>query len=242
LKIGVIAALPSELKPLVKGWERLPVVRGSGVRMWQTELAGNEVLAVCAGMGAAAARRAFAAAEFTGAMDAVFSVGLAGALTVETLPGQSYVASSVVDAQTGERYELGDGGRRMILVTTAGVAAGEEKRRLAAAYSATLVDMETATVLRLARMRGIPACCVKAVSDELGETLPDFGRFTDHLGQLRMAPFLSHVSVRPNYWGPLMRLGRNSAKGAKTLASAVLTILTGPMDLAEVNRTGNVDW
>jgi adenosylhomocysteine nucleosidase len=58
--------------------------------MWQRpEITGrDEVIAVCAGMGAAAARRAFAAAEFLGAMDLVLSVGWAGALREECAAGE----------------------------------------------------------------------------------------------------------------------------------------------------------
>jgi len=242
-RIGIIAALPGELKPLVNtGWERLPTAKGSGVSMWQTTYGDDEVLAVCAGMGPAAALRAFSAAEYRGSLDVVLSVGWAGALQTHSVPGQVYIPSAVVDAQTGERYQLSDGQRKLILVSTAHVAMEKEKHRLATSYSGAFVDMESATVLRLAGMRGIPACCLKAVSDELGEDLPNFGNFTDEQGQLRMLPFLGFVAFNPRYWGPLGRLGRNSSKGAHALASAIITLLTGPKDLQEINRTGNVDW
>jgi adenosylhomocysteine nucleosidase len=73
LRIGIIAALPGELKPLVRGWQKMPVASGSGIAMWQTARARADVVAVCAGMGAPAARRAFTAAEFAGSLDMVFS-------------------------------------------------------------------------------------------------------------------------------------------------------------------------
>jgi adenosylhomocysteine nucleosidase len=193
-------------------------------------------------MGADAARRAFTEAEADGKIDIVLSVGWAGALVENLIPGAAYVASSVVDAGTGERFELACGARDTVLVTSAHVAQEVEKRRLAEAYGAKLVDMESATILRLAQMRDIPVICMKAVSDDVGETLPDFNAFIDAEGQMRMMAFIRHVLVRPHYWGGLIRLRRASSDGAHSLASQVATFLSGPKDVEHVNRTGNVDW
>jgi adenosylhomocysteine nucleosidase len=219
MKIGIIAALPGELKPLVRHVPRLPVVRGSGISMWAWERGDIEVVAVCAGMGAAAARRAFTAAEHTGSLDEVLSVGWAGALTEATKVGDCYIPSEVIDVQTGERFDLGSDGERC--VTTVRVADASEKRRLAATYGARLVDMEAATVARLAQMRGIPMRCFKAVSDGVYADLPDLNPYINDMGKLRMAGFLAAVAVRPQCWGALLQLGRNSSKAATTLAEVV---------------------
>jgi adenosylhomocysteine nucleosidase len=241
MRIAIIAALPGELKHLVStGFTRLPTARGSGVRMWQAEIGGAEVVAVCAGMGPNAARRAFTAAEHAGSLDMVLSIGWAGALVDSAIAGSTSIFTTVVDAQTGERYQLADGSRKLVLVSTPHVALREEKHRLAASYAGAAVDMESATILRLAQMRGIPAGCFKAISDDLEQELPDFNQFIAESGQMQMLRFLAHVLPRPNYWASLIRLGRASSQGSKTLASAVLTFLAGPKDLATVNRTGNV--
>ncbi len=225
MRIGIIAALPGELKPLVRGWERLPTAAGANIRMWQRPRSAgeDEVIAVCAGMGAAAARRAFTAAEFLGPMDAVVSVGWAGALREECVAGQCYEVSEAIDTLTGERFSTGAGNLR--LVTTAGVANAVEKRRLAESYGASLVDMEAAVVSRLALMRGIPVRCFKAVSDGVGAELPDLNPFVDVDGQMRMGKFLGYVALRPGYWRPLMQLGKNSAAAAKSLAKALTEYL-----------------
>jgi adenosylhomocysteine nucleosidase len=224
MRIGIIAALPGELKPLVRGWTKVPVARGSGIAMWQRERDGDELVAVCAGMGAAAARRAFTAAEFAGSLDTVLTVGWAGALTGDVRPGECYAASEIIDAQTGERFAL-PVSRRLRLVTTVQVADEREKRRLADSYGAALVDMEAAAVARLAQIRGIPVHCFKAVSDSVGARLPDLNPFLDIDGKLKMAAFLAHVAVRPQFWGALGQLGRNSAGGAKTLAATIEELL-----------------
>ena len=203
----------------------MPAARGSGISIWQRREGEDEVIAVCAGMGASAARRAFVAAEFVGSLDLVLSVGWAGALMAECEPGQCFVASEVIDAQTGERFALKAGRRKLRVVTAARVADEAEKRRLAATYDAALVEMEAAAVARLAQMRGIPMVCFKAVSDGVDAVLPDLNPFIDISGKLRMAPFLAYVALRPGYWGALGRLGRNSAAAAKSLAGTVEAFL-----------------
>jgi len=229
MRIGIIAAMPGELKPLVRGWVKMPVARGSGIRMWQCERDGDELVAVCAGMGAAAARRAFTAAEFAGSLDVVLSVGWAGALTAAAKPGDCYVVSQVIDAQTGERFAL-DAKGSCRLVTTVSVADEREKNRLAESYGAAIVDMEAAQVARLAQMRGIPVHAIKAVSDGLDAMLPNLNPFIDIDGQLKMPSFLAHVAVRPQYWAPLAQLGGNSAKAAVALAREIERFLVGGIE------------
>lgn len=220
MRIGIVAALPGELKPLVKGWER--VAAGEvGVRLWRRTQGGNEVLAGCGGMGAEAARRCFVAMEAHGALDGVLSVGWAGALAELMGVGECFAASEVIDAQTGERFSMEGGATRQVLVTTARVADGREKQRLRESYDAVVVDMEAAAVARLAQMRGIPMWCFKAVSDGLHAELPDLNPFISNRGQLNMFPFLLYVAVRPRFWRPLAQLGGNSSAGAKKLALRV---------------------
>ena len=237
LRIGIIAALPGELQPLVRRWQRMPASRGSGISIWQRREGEDEVIAVCAGMGAPAARRAFVAAEYLGSLDLVLSVGWAGALVADCEPGECFVASEVIDAQTGEHFVQTEGERRLRVVTTVRVADAEEKQRLAATYGAMLVDMEAAAVARLAQMRGIPMGCFKAVSDGVEAELPDLNPFIDISGKLRMGPFLAHVALRPMYWGALGHLGRSSAAAAKALARKVEAFLV-EKDLERVNREG----
>ena len=238
MKIGIIAALPGELRPLVKGWKRRPAP-AKGVSLWTTHQDGDEIVAVCGGMGAEAARQSLAAAESSGTLDIVLSVGWAGALDSGMRIGECYIPSEVIDVQTGERFSLTDGSRTLRLVTSPVVADNLEKRRLWSAYDAALVDMEAATIARLAAMRGIPFCCFKGVSDGPEATLPDLNRFIDDRGQMRMRAFLWHVAMRPMLWQPLKALGRNSSLAAEALASKIQRFLL-ETDVDRTNRTGAV--
>ena len=224
MRIALIAALPGELKPLVRGWQSIANLPG-GIRMWRRPPGSNEVVAVCAGMGMPAARRAFAAAEFAGALDQVVSLGWAGALTPAANTAAAHFVSEIIDAQTGERFRLPTPAPALRLVTAAHVADAPEKQRLATTYTAALVDMEAAAVARLAEIRGIPMHCLKAVSDDPDAGLPDLNPFIDPSGQLKLARFLAHVALRPAFWLPLVALGRRSAQAADALAATLQSFL-----------------
>ncbi|MDE1175376.1 MAG: nucleoside phosphorylase [Edaphobacter sp.] len=238
MRIGIIAALPGELQPLVRGWERQHGTT-RGVSVWTKNSGDDHLIAVCGGMGSAAAMRSFTAAEFFGSLDLVLSIGWAGALDSGMRTGECYVPSEIIDVQTGERFALCSGKRALRLVTTPIVADAKEKRRLWQSYNAVLVDMEAATIARLAAMRGIPLGCFKGVSDGANAMLPDLNPFIDDQGQMRMAAFLAHVAVRPHFWASLAHLGKNSRRAAEALATKVHKFLE-QKDIERTNRTGAV--
>lgn len=238
VRIAIIGALPGELKPLVQGWTKAPAEQG--VRKWIHTQSADVWTAACAGMGADAARRAFAAVELDGPIDVVLSVGWAGAVCEGLEPGQVSVMTILIDAQTGERFHLTQGERVFTLVTTAGVADEREKVRLRATYPGLVaVDMEAATIARLAQMRNIPMVCIKGISDGAKAKLPDLNPFIDSRGQLRIVPFLLHVALRPTYWRSILELGKNSKIAADALSKVVQSFLNSK-DVEGFNRKGYV--
>ncbi|HEV2135072.1 MAG TPA: hypothetical protein VGR47_12610 [Terracidiphilus sp.] len=108
------------------------------------------------------------------------------------------------------------------VVTSPKVAGVKEKARLAAAYTAGLVDMEAAAVARLAAMRRIPFYCIKGVSDGHAARLPDFNRFLTPEGQFQLARFIFFAILRPWYWPELMRMSENSSKASQALRDSLL--------------------
>ena len=239
MRIAIIAALPGELKPLVKGWRRL-ATNNRGVKKWMLSREADTWIAVCAGMGADAARRAYANAASDGPLDMLLSVGWAGSLDPAVGHGTVQVPTVVIDAQTGEQFSLTQGERQLGLVTTARVADAVEKSRLAATYrEAVLVDMEAATVARLADMHGIPLLCIKGVSDAADATLPDLNPFIDDRGQMRMASFLAYIAVRPRYWPSLLHLGKNSARSADAMRDLIVEFMK-EKNVEKLIRTGSI--
>ena len=239
MRIAIIAALPGELKPLVKGWRRV-ATNDSGIKKWRLTRDADTWIAVCAGMGAEAALRAFASAVSDGPVDMLLSIGWAGSLHPGVHPGTAQVPSVVIDAQTGEQFSLTKGNRQWRLVTTARVADEAEKARLAATYpGAALVDMEAAAVARLAEMHGIPLLCIKGVSDAADATLPDLNPFIDARGRMRMARFLADMAVRPRFWPSLLHLGRNSTRAANAMRDLILQFMK-EKNVEELIRTGSI--
>ena len=149
----------------------------------------------------------------SGAKARVDSAHVSG--TAEAVPFQS--VSSTEKTSSADMRAQGPW-----VVTGARVANTEEKRRLAEAYSAGLVDMEAAAVARLAAMRGVPFLCIKGVSDGHAARLPDFNRFLTQEGQFQLARFIFFAILRPWYWPELMRMSENSSKASQALRDSLL--------------------
>jgi adenosylhomocysteine nucleosidase len=210
-RIAIIAALPGELKPLVRGWTH------QGPNIWTGSIAGHEAIAIAGGIGPASATRAAQVAFSHGHPDALISYGWAGALTCALKPPSAHSITEIIDNGTGRRFPTRSAhGTR--LVTFDRVARPYEKRRLAETHQSVLVDMEAAAVARFAAENNIPFYCFKGISDAWDDNLPDFSRFISADGQLRMPSFLAHAAFHPAYWSSLARIGRNSSAAASNLA------------------------
>ena len=223
-RVAIIAAFPGELKPLVVDW---PHSSRNDVHFWARRNEEEEWIAACAGAGQRAATRAFAAIEDGGPIDLIFSIGWAGALRAEVAAGSAHNVAGVVDVRTGERFRCEAGAGDLWLATSPKVADQAEKRRLADAYNAALVDMEAAAVARLAAARDIPFYCIKGVSDGLADRLPDFNRYLSPSGQLRFARLTLYATLRPWYWPALVRMGENSKRASQHIAELLRDFLDG---------------
>ncbi len=222
----LVAALPGELGPLTRGWRR---VRGPRVEV-RREPSGA-AYAAWAGMGPVAADRAWTAASAEGEPRWAASLGWAGALDPELEPGRAFWVSEVVDARDGTRYPAcapPGAGRGLVLVSAAGVAAPREKARLRRDHGAHLVDLEAATVARLARERGLPFACLKGVSDGPETALPDLGPHLDPDGSFHAAAFAARAALAPWAWPGLLRLARDSREAARGMARLLGPKLADP--------------
>ena len=214
---AIIAALPREVSVLVKGWdvEQLP----GNVLVYTN----GHAVAACAGMGAARAVLAVQAAMATMPVTALISVGVAGACNPSLHVGDIVRAGVVIDGQTGERFDNSQ--FRQVLVTTEAIASVREKSRLHASYHADAVDMEAATVARLACAHDLYFQAIKAVSDEADFEVESLSRFATSDGQFREAAFALHAALRPPMWSKLIALARNSNKALASLTAVLNTEL-----------------
>lgn len=233
--IGLVAALPSELQPLTRGWKR---TGSDPAPIFHGRIGDHEIFAAAAGMGSRAVTRAcdavLAAAPPDAPIDTLVSIGYAGSLSCGLRPPDACAIREVIDATTGERFltdplpsQFSSPIRPQRLVTLDRVADPEAKRLLAEQHQATLVDMEAATVASFSRAHNLRFVCFKAITDGPNDQLPDFNRFMDPDGQLRISSLIAWELVHPRYWGPLRRLGQNSRKAANELANFVSRALSG---------------
>jgi adenosylhomocysteine nucleosidase len=214
-RIGIIAALSGELKPLVNDWAQ----QADGAFLTQR---GNvAAIAVAKGIGAARAEQAVSIADTYGRLDALVSIGWAGGASCGVQPGTAYQVGEVIDVVTGDRYVTSAGASPIKLATLDHVAGRDEKRRIAENYGVSLVDMESAAVGRAAEIRRIPFHCWKAVTDIASEDLPDFNYFLDQEKQLRTRQVAAYALTHPRYVAPLLRMGRNSKSGADALGQTL---------------------
>ena len=139
--------------------------------------------------------------------------------------GSAHNIAGVIDVRTGERFHCEAGAGQLWLATSPIVAGAEEKRRLASAYNAALVDMEAAAIARLAAMRGIPFYAFKGVSDGFKDRLPDFNPFLTPSGSFLTARFTLFALLRPWLWPALARMGENSRKASQSIAESLLHFL-----------------
>ena len=218
--VVLIAAMPGELAPLMRTWAALATV--DGVAGFQHP--SNTIFAFHAGMGAQHATRAFARAQQVCEVRAVYSVGWAGGLVGSAHAGNVMRAHSVRDLATGEVFRCtpSEWATHGMLLTARRIAAREHKLDLAARYAdARMVDMEAATVARLALAHGLPFRCVKAVSDALIDELPDLNPFVRDDGTFAQASFAMHVALRPRHWADVARFGRQARLAAANLCDSL---------------------
>ena len=116
-----------------------------------------------------------------------------------------------------------------------------EKRRLAETYGGMLVDMESATIARLAQMRGIPVCCMKIdYETDVSARLPNLNPFISAMGQMRDGEIdWARAFAIPAIGLRLMRIGQGKCEAGRIiwpLQFFTFSSMTRPRNLHEMIR------
>ena len=212
-RVAIVAALPNEISALVNGWRGDEISPSRGVYIYESERA----IVVCAGIGAERALIAAGEALARGPVSGLISAGFVGALHGRLKIGQVLHPGTVIDARTGERFVAheGDG----TVVTSPVISDVREKARLFASYGGDAVDMEGASVARVAAARKIPFRLVKAVSDENDFEIKELGKFVSGRGQFRSGAFGLFLMTRPRLWNKTLQLAHGSRQAMKALTA-----------------------
>lgn len=217
--IAIVAALPREIAALVRGIKPDAELTRRGIHLYRLPKA----VVVAGGMGSSRVTLAVEAAAGSGPIDTLISVGLAGGCSAAALAGTVLEAGKVIDAQSGESYA---GSGSAVLVTSPTIAGVREKARLHATYGAAMVDMEAATVARLAEARGITFRAIKGISDGHDFEMASLSRFAGKHGSFRTGAFALHTAVRPHHWGKAMRLGKESQRALAALDGVLRELIS----------------
>ncbi len=142
---------------------------------------------------------------------------------VEDLPAGSIAIAECVRDNRGNTFtpDLG------LLAATADrvLNTSAEKRALAARTQAIATDMETAGAAQVAQERGARWLAVRAVSDDLYDTLPfDFNALADAAGNISYGRVIGAALTHPWKIPALIRLGQRSSLAANHLTRFLLAL------------------
>jgi len=221
-RIAIVCALEREVRPLVKDW-------GGSQREHEGRqfkfFENGDVVLVCGGIGAAAARRGAEAVIALFEPTIIYSAGFAGALNSKLMVGDVMLPRLVVNAADCSRVEIAGG--EETLVSFGSVASPAQKAKLRESFGAQAVDMEAAAVARAAEARGIAFAAVKAISDEVGFHFPSTEQFVDAEGRFSEGRFALFAALRPWLWPRVVHLARDSNRASRALCRA-LSELSAP--------------
>jgi adenosylhomocysteine nucleosidase len=235
-RVGIVAALEREVRSLVKDWSaRETEVDGQRFRFFEKD----NVVLVCRGIGAEAARRAAEAMIAIYAPTVIYSAGFAGALEPTLKVGEVMQPQRVVNAGDGSSVTLDQG--EGVLVSFGSVASPEQKAKLRVCFGAQAVDMEAAAVGRAAEARGAGFAVIKVISDEFDFSVPAMERFVDSRGQFLEGRFAWFTALRPWLWPQVARLARNSNRASLALCDELRKMIRAISAASNVPSVGAVN-
>lgn len=250
-KIGLIAAMPEEIRSLIGRVGPVSRERLAGFRLYRFTSGATDICLIESGIGTARAAQAARALIDAAAPGFVLNIGFAGAVLAGPAVGDivlaerllffkerqfseqpgltpaltAELAATVVQHCTGNELRV----HRGTFVTTGEIIDKRILAELLPAGAATpVLEMETAAVARVAWERKVPFAAIRAISDGADEEL-DFSiaDFTDREMRIRAWKVLWTLARKPRIIPQLVRLERNSRLAGENLATAVLAAIEG---------------
>jgi adenosylhomocysteine nucleosidase len=247
--IALIAAMPEEIKPLLRRVGSYTREELGGVAACRFAIGTRNIRLIESGMGperSDVATRALIAATKP---DLIIDFGFCGSVIAGAAAGDIVVAERVLSFHGGsfqEREGLAAGltkdairllvekCREKAFQVSAGtfITAAEitGKRELVGLLPAGIVnpvlEMETAAVAQVAAEANVPLLALRSVSDGAGEELGfTIEEFTDREMNVRVSKVLLTVAKKPWIVPQLLRLARNAKIAGENLATAMLVLL-----------------
>jgi adenosylhomocysteine nucleosidase len=247
--IGLIAAMPEEIAPLISRVGPVKREKLTGFRLYRFTCRDKNVVLIESGIGTQWAEQATRALLGATAPDVILNFGFGGAVLPGPVVGDIVLAdhlllyrerlftdqaglSTALAEEMASRLELHCRGKNYRMHRGTFVTSGEivGKQTLAGLLPATLttpvLEMETAAVARVALEGKVPLAAIRAISDGAEEEL-DFSiaDLTDREMRISIRKVLWTIARKPRIIPQLVRLGKNSRRAGENLAAAVQMVL-----------------
>jgi adenosylhomocysteine nucleosidase len=247
--IGLIAAMPEEIAPLISRVGPVTQEKLNGFRLYRFTCGDKNVVLIESGIGAQRAEQAARALLGATVPDVILNFGFGGAVLPGPNVGDIVLADRLLlyrerlfTDQTGLSPELTEELATLLELHCRGmsyrmhrgtfVTSGEiiGKQTLAGLLPLTagtpVLEMETAAVAEVTRAQKVPLAAIRAISDGAEEDL-DFSiaELTDREMRISIRKVLWTIARKPRIIPQLIRLGKNSRRAGENLAAAVLAVL-----------------
>ena len=224
MRFGILAPMPSELRPVVKAFG-LRKGRSGGLDGHVGTVGGAEVVATTTGIGTELAAEAARRLLDRGEVDHVVVVGIAGGIGPSVTIGDLVIPSVVrgwPDRRGFTPASLGDLAPAGEIVSSDDYGYPPDALAAFIASGVVAVDMETVAVAVVCEERGVPWSAVRAISDRADDDTVDTDTLTlvNADGSPKVGAALHYMLRHPSRVPGLAKLARDATAAATTAARA----------------------
>lgn len=252
--IGLIAAMPEEIKPLLKLIGTYDRSAAAGFNLYRFDIDGKSCRLIESGMGTRRAAKATEALISLERPDHIISFGFGGAVQPGMVVGDLAVAGSsllyqgrrpgaseaivlAVSDKVRLRLEaickkLGYTAWQGNFLTSGEILSKKELAETLRQQDAVnpVLDMETWAIAQVTAREEIPLLAIRAISDAAEEELGfSISEFVDSEMNIRIYKILGTIAQKPWIISQLIRLAGNSRIAGRNLAAVVKELLVKDM-------------
>jgi len=234
----VLTPMRRELRPVV-AYARARRTRTAGLTAYTARVGGVEVLIARLGVGKESSRTVADRLLATFEVDHVLISGIAGGIMPGLSIGTLVVPETVMDLDTGKRYEsaqIAGVERRGIAATTDRLITNKEEIERLRALGVVAVDMESSSVAAACEVAGLPWTAFRAISDHPEHQLADrtlLSLLRDD-GSTDVVSAAKFMVRHPRRVPGVMRLARDSSTAASQAARRTLEAIRMIGEIGEV--------
>jgi adenosylhomocysteine nucleosidase len=174
----------------------------------------------------------YAVNELASEVSHIISWGSAAGLSENVKPGDLILPDLILDEKGKEYVTDSNFKNRMVQLfpkelsyydgslceSSAILKEAEEKREFGKKYNAIACDMESATIAKLAKLKGISFSALRVISDDYNTSIPKSVYLSiNKEGDFSIRKFLFQLLVNPKEIIQVIRLGKNFSKAKKTM-------------------------